>query len=91
MKKNLFRLLLLWVAVLMSSSIWADVTFKFKAPSSWSKCQLWAWDDDKNQIDGNTSWPGNVAMTLGSDGYYTYTLTGNFSKVNFLFNNGASS
>ncbi|MBQ1177153.1 MAG: CotH kinase family protein, partial [Paludibacteraceae bacterium] len=91
MKKNLFRLLLLWVAVLMSSSLLADVTFKFKAPSSWSKCQLWAWDDDKKQLDGNTSWPGNVAMTLGSDGYYTYTLTGNFSKVNFLFNNGASS
>ncbi len=91
MKKNLFRLLLLWVAVFMSSSIWADVTFKFKAPSSWSKCQLWAWDDNQNQIDGNTSWPGNVGMTLGSDGYYTYTLTGNFSKVNFLFNNGASS
>ena len=91
MKKNLFRLLLLWVAVFMSSSLWADVTFKFKAPPSWSKCQLWAWDDDKKQLDGNTSWPGNVAMTLGSDGYYTYTLTGNFSKVNFLFNNGSSS
>ena len=83
--------ILMLTFILVTQSLWADVTFKFKAPSSWSKCYLWAWDDNNNQIDGNTSWPGKVQMTLGSDGYYTYTLKTSVTKVNFLFNNGASS
>ena len=91
MKKTTLKLLLLTAVMLLSHTLWADVTFKFKAPSNWSKCYLWAWDDNKNQIDGNTSWPGTVAMTKGSDGYYTYTLKTSVTKVNFLFNNGSSS
>ena len=83
--------LLMLTFILVTQSLWADVTFKFKAPSSWSKCYLWAWDDNKNQLASSTDWPGDVAMTKGSDGYYTYTLKTSVTKVNFLFNNGASS
>ena len=84
--------ILMLTFILVTQPLWADVTFKFKAPSGWGdNCYLWAWDDNNNQIDGNTSWPGKVQMTLGSDGYYTYTLKTSVTKVNFLFNNGASS
>ena len=92
MKKSTLKLLLLMAAMLLSHTLWADVTFKFKAPSNWSKCYLWAWDDNQKQLASSTStWPGDAAMTLGSDGYYIYTLKTSVSKVNFLFNNGASS
>ena len=92
MKKSTLKLLLLMAVMLLSHTLWADVTFKFKAPSNWSKCYLWAWDDNQKQLASSTStWPGDAAMTLGSDGYYIYTLKTSVSKVNFLFNNGASS
>ena len=89
--KKITTYLLMLTFILVTQSLWADVTFKFKAPSSWSKCYLWAWDDNKSQLASSTDWPGDAAMTKGSDGYYTYTLKTSVTKVNFLFNNGASS
>lgn len=83
--------ILMLTFILVTQQLWADVVFKFKTPSDWSKCHIWAWDDDNTQLASTTDWPGDAAMTLGSDGYYTYTLKTSVTKVNFLFNNGASS
>ncbi|MBP9970491.1 MAG: chitobiase/beta-hexosaminidase C-terminal domain-containing protein, partial [Paludibacteraceae bacterium] len=68
------------------------ITLKFKAPSTWTQCNLWAWDpaSDAN-IAGGSSWPGNATMTLGLDGYYSYTISDlTATTIGLLFNNGAS-
>ena len=91
MKNFTLKLCLIFTILSICATSFADVTFKFKTPSDWSKCHIWAWDDDNTQLASTTDWPGDAAMTLGSDGYYTYTLKTSVTKVNFLFNNGASS
>lgn len=93
MKNFTLKLCLIFTILSICATSFADVVFKFKTPSDWSKCHIWAWDDDNTQLASSSSsnWPGDAAMTLGSDGYYTYTLKTSVTKVNFLFNNGASS
>ncbi|MBR2492546.1 MAG: CotH kinase family protein, partial [Paludibacteraceae bacterium] len=91
MKNFTLKLCLIFTILSICATSFADVVFKFKTPSDWSKCHIWAWDDDNTQLASTTDWPGDAAMTLGSDGYYTYTLKTSVTKVNFLFNNGASS
>ncbi len=70
----------------------STITLKFKAPSSWTQCNLWAWDPASGaKIAGGSSWPGNATMTLGSDGYYSYTISNlTATTIGLLFNNGAS-
>lgn len=69
-----------------------SITVKFKAPSDWTTCNLWAWDYTQNNLAGGDSWPGTAVMTLGSDGFYSYTLDDiSTVSVNLLFNNGAAS
>ena len=91
MKNFTLKLCLIFTILSICATSFADVVFKFKTPSDWSKCHIWAWDDDNTQLASTTDWPGDAAMTLSSDGYYTYTLKTSVTKVNFLFNNGASS
>ena len=91
MKNFTLKLCLIFTILSICATSFADIVFKFKTPSDWSKCHIWAWDDDNTQLASTTDWPGDAAMTLSSDGYYTYTLKTSVTKVNFLFNNGASS
>ena len=91
MKNFTLKLCLIFTILSICATSFADVVFKFKTPSDWSKCHIWAWDDYNTQLASTTDWPGDAAMTLGSDGYYTYTLKTSVTQVNFLFNNGASS
>lgn len=69
-----------------------SITVQFKAPSSWTACNLWAWDDSETNLAGGSTWPGTAVMTLKPDGFYTYTLDDiSTVSINLLFNNGATS
>ena len=69
-----------------------SITVKFKAPSDWTACHLWAWDKaTEANIAGGTAWPGNATMTLGTDGYYSYTIPSvTVAEIGLLFNDGTS-
>ncbi len=67
-----------------------DITVKFTAPSSWTKCHIWAWDSNDNNLTNAGAWPGTTAMTKNSDGTYSYTVKDVPGTLNFLFNNGVS-
>ena len=89
MKKLFTKLSLICLMMLFALNVQADIVFKFKAPTHWDACYLWAWDDyDKQLASSSSNWPGDAEMRLGSDGYYTYTLVTTETKVNFLFNSG---
>jgi alpha-amylase len=64
------------------------ITVRFKKPSGWQKVNLWAWDDNDNNLYGS-EWPGKPMNDLGN-GWWSYTFSKNIRKVNVLFNNGAS-
>lgn len=68
------------------------VTIRFKAPASWTAASIWAWDasNTSENFTGGT-WPG-TAMTLGTDGYYSITLTNvTASTIGAVINNGVAS
>ncbi len=69
-----------------------SITLRVKASSiPWGdKCYIYTWDGGElgAEVKYSGEWPG-TAMTLGSDGYYTYTIKQ--SMVYAIFNNGASS
>ena len=91
MKKLFTKLSLICLMMLFALNVQADIVFKFKAPTHWDACYLWAWDDNQKQLASSSSnWPGDAEMRLGPDGYYTYTLVTTETKVNFLFNSGGS-
>jgi alpha-amylase len=66
-----------------------SITVHFKAPADWTACKVYTW-----KLGTNTSWTGawpGTTMTLESNGYYLFTITG-FTDVpiGVIFNNGAS-
>jgi len=63
----------------------AEQTVTFTNDANWSKVYVWAWNDTENFTGGQ--WPG-VELTAGEGGLYTWTTTGNPTKI--LFNNGNS-
>ena len=69
-----------------------SITLKVKASSlPWgNKCYLYTWDGGElgAEIKYTGEWPG-TAMTLGSDGFYTYTV--NQSMVYAIFTDGSAS
>ena len=67
-----------------------DITVKFKAPASWTKCHIWAWDSNDNNLTNAGAWPGTTAMTKNADGTYSYTVKNVPGTLNFLFNDGVS-
>ena len=67
-----------------------DITVKFKAPASWTKCHIWAWDSNDNNLTNAGEWPGTTAMTKNADGTYSYTVKNVPGTLNFLFNDGVS-
>lgn len=69
-----------------------SITLKVKASSlPWgNKCYLYTWDGGElgAEVKYTGEWPG-TAMTLGSDGYYTYTV--NQSVIYAIFTDGSAS
>lgn len=69
-----------------------SITLKVKASSlPWgNKCYLYTWDGGElgAEVKYTGEWPG-TAMTLGSDGFYTYTI--NQSMVYAIFTDGSAS
>ena len=69
-----------------------SITLKVKASSlPWgNKCYLYTWDGGElgAEVKYTGEWPG-TAMTLGSDGYYTYTV--NQSTIYAIFTDGSAS
>ncbi|KAL6600692.1 glycosyl hydrolases family 31-domain-containing protein [Neocallimastix sp. 'constans'] len=62
------------------------ITVRFQKPYGWSTVNLWAWDDEDNNIYGEV-WPGKTINDIG-DGWYSYTFPSDVSSVNVLFNDG---
>ena len=72
------------LAVLPMAVFAADtITLYCAAPSSWTNCNIYAWND----AGSNGTWPG-VAMTLGSDGLWYAEVDASYTKV--IFNNGSA-
>ncbi len=62
-----------------------SITVGFKAPSSWSNCNAYAWTGDGDTATKLLgSWPG-TAVTKSGDFYYATVSASNF---NIIFNNG---
>ena len=61
-----------------------DVTVYVKDDLGWGDVYIYFWDESGIEA---AVWPG-VAMELGADGYYYYTIPAGFSNV--IFNNGGS-
>lgn len=70
------------------NSMPTEIKVRFKVPSGWTACKVYSWEGS-TPLCG--AWPG-TAMTLGSDGFYSYTVTG-FANlpIGIVFNNGTGS
>ena len=65
-----------------------SITVRFKAPAGWSACKVYFF---VNNVKFGADWPG-TAMTLGTDGYYSYTVSGFPGlPLGVVFNNGSGS
>jgi alpha-amylase len=69
------------------SSIPTNIRVRFKVPTGWNACKVYSWVGS-TPLAG--AWPGS-SMTLESDGYYSYNITG-FTTVpiGVVFNNGST-
>jgi len=63
-----------------------QITVRFQKPSNWDTVNLWAWDDEDNNIYGDV-WPGKPITNVGN-GWFSYTFPEEINSVNVLFNNG---
>lgn len=69
------------------NSMPASIRVKFKVPAGWTACKVYSWSGS-TPLCG--AWPG-TSMTLGTDGYYFYDITGYSNlPVGIVFNNGAA-
>ncbi len=67
------------------SGLPASIRVRFKVPTAWSSCKVYSWVGS-TPLTG--AWPGN-AMTLESDGYYSYNITGYSAiPIGVVFDNG---
>ncbi|NVO18451.1 MAG: starch-binding protein [Bacteroidetes bacterium] len=70
------------------SSMPGSIKVRFKVPTGWTSCKVYSWVGS-TPLSG--AWPG-TSMTLGSDGYYSYDITGFTSlPIGVVFNNGSTS
>lgn len=60
------------------------INVEFKAPSSWSKVNIYVWDANDQELAGQ--WPGTEISKSGD--YYTYNINTEDEKINVVFNNG---
>lgn len=63
------------------------ITVYARVPASWSVVLLWAWDDNDNNVVPGASWPGNLVMTKGDDGWYSVRIP--LGYTNMLVTNGS--
>jgi hypothetical protein len=64
-----------------------SLKIRFKVPAGWTACKIYTWVGSTPLAGG---WPG-TAMTLESDGSYSYTITGFTTlPLGVVFNNNAS-
>jgi alpha-amylase len=70
------------------STMPSSITVRFKVPVGWTACKVYSWAGSTTLT---AAWPG-TSMSLGSDGYYTYDISGFTSlPVGVVFNNGSTS
>ncbi|MBK7212207.1 MAG: starch-binding protein [Bacteroidales bacterium] len=70
------------------SSMPSSIKVRFKVPSGWTACKVYAWEGSTALCGG---WPG-TSMTLGTDGFYSYTVSGYSNlPIGVVFNNGSTS
>jgi alpha-amylase len=65
------------------------IKVSFLCPNDWTQVNLWAWDDDGNNIYGGGQWPGKPITNEGN-GWWSHTFNLDITSVNILFNNGAT-
>lgn len=66
----------------------SSIKIRFKVLAGWTACKAYCW---VGSTPITAAWPG-TAMTLDTDGYYSYTLSGFTSlPIGVVFNNGATS
>ena len=70
-----------------STTTAGENTIIAKLPSGWTNMYIYAYGGGETTKEYTGKWPGN-AMTKGSDGNYTYTLSGVDGSAKVIFNDG---
>ncbi|MCR4802376.1 MAG: starch-binding protein, partial [Lachnospiraceae bacterium] len=70
-----------------STTTAGENTIIAKLPSGWANMYIYAYGEGETTKDYTGKWPGNT-MTKGSDGNYTYTLSGVDGSAKVIFNDG---
>lgn len=63
------------------------ITVRMAKTDEWKDVYLFAWATDAQGTNILGGWPG-TALTLGTDGWYSYTFDNSVKEINFIFNNG---
>lgn len=58
-----------------------QITVYAMVPAEWNNVRLWAWDSGAANPDGQGDWPGNNTMTKGDDGWYSFTVGGQYNNM----------
>lgn len=70
------------------ASMPASIRVRFKVPAGWTACKVYSWTGT-TPLCG--AWPGTT-MSLGTDGYYSYNITGFTTlPIGVVFDNGPAS
>lgn len=64
------------------------VTVYAKVPDAWSDVRVWVWNDSDQNPAGAT-WPGNLVMTKGEDGWYSVEIPQGYPNLLINGNNGS--
>lgn len=75
------------ITALMTNEVTTEAQIKihFQKPTTWNSAKIYYYDLAGNK---GAEWPGE-SMSLGSDGWYTYTIS-NRLQAKVIFNNGGS-
>lgn len=58
-----------------------QITVYAMVPAEWNNVRLWAWDANSTNPEGTGDWPGTLNMTKGDDGWYSYTVSGQYNNM----------
>lgn len=58
-----------------------QITVYAMVPAEWTNVRLWAWDSGSANPEGTGDWPGTLNMTKGDDGWYSYTVSGQYNNM----------
>lgn len=62
------------------------VTVYAKVPADWSDVRVWAWND--SQQNASPTWPGDLIMTKGDDGWYSVEVPQGYPNLLINANGG---